>query len=111
VGYSARLVYAVIATGGKQLRVETGARVDVERLAGAEGDEVSLTPVLVVDGDTLLATPDDLTGARVAGRIVGEVKGPKIRGFTYKNKTRNRRRFGHRQRYTTVEITEIATGK
>ena len=104
-------MYAVIATGGKQLRVEEGERVEVERLAGDEGDEVSLRPVLVVDDDNVLATPDDLAAASVAGRIVGATKGPKIRGFTYQAKARRRRRYGHRQQYTTVEITSIATGK
>ena len=104
-------MYAVIATGGKQLRVEEGERVDVELLSGGDGDEVTLRPVLVVDGDTMLATPDDLAAASVAGRIVGETKGPKIKGFTYQAKARRRRRYGHRQRYTTVEITSIATGK
>ena len=104
-------MYAVIATGGKQLRVEQGARVAVERLAGAEGDEVSLRPVLVVDGDDLLATAEQLGGASVTARIVGEEKGPKIRGLTYSPKARTRRRWGHRQHYTTIEITSIATGK
>ena len=48
------------------------------------------------------------SGASVTARILGETKGPKIRGFTYKNKTNNRRRWGHRQRYATIEITGIS---
>ena len=75
-----------------------------------EGAEVSFTPVMLVDGDTVLATPAQLAGASVKGRVLGEVKGPKIDGFTYKNKTNQRRRYGHRQRYTSVEITSIAKG-
>ena len=71
--------------------------------------EYTFTPVLVVDDGTVLATPDELDGASVLGRVVGETKGPKIDGFTYKNATNNRRRWGHRQRYSTVEITRIAT--
>lgn len=102
-------MYAVIATGGKQRRVETGQRLDVELLAAQTGEEVAFTPVLVVDDGVVLATPDELTGASVTGRVVGETKGPKIEGFTYKNATTNRRRWGHRQRYSTVEITAIAT--
>ena len=102
-------MYAVIATGGKQRRVETGQRLDVELLAAQTGEEVAFTPVLVVDDGVVLATPDELTGASVTGRVVGETKGPKIEGFTYKNATTNRRRWGHRQRYSTIEITEIAT--
>ena len=83
--------------------------LDVELLAAQTGEEVAFTPVLVVDDGAVLATPDELAGASVTGRVVGETKGPKIEGFTYKNATTNRRRWGHRQRYSTVEITAIAT--
>ncbi len=103
-------MYAVIKSGGKQTRVAEGERVNVERLGAAVGDDVTLAPVLVVDGDTVLSTPDELSGASVAARVVGEAKGPKITGFTYKNKTRSRRRWGHRQKYDTIEITGIAAG-
>jgi len=101
-------VYAVIKTGGKQERVEEGQTLAVERLAASAGDEVSFEPVLLVDGETVLATRDDLGGARVSARVVGEARGPKIRGFTYKPKTRGRRSWGHRQHYTTIEITGIS---
>ncbi len=101
-------MYAVIQTGGKQYKVEEGQRLDVERLGDA--DEVSLTPVLVVDGDSVLATPAQLSGASVTARVVGEAKGPKITGFTYKNKSNERRRWGHRQHYSKIEITGISAG-
>jgi large subunit ribosomal protein L21 len=103
-------MYAVIRAGGTQERVEQGQTVAVDLLAAAVGDEVSLAPVLVVDGDTVLAGPADLAGASVSARVVGEAKGPKIRGFKYKNKSRARTRWGHRQKYTTVEITGISRG-
>jgi large subunit ribosomal protein L21 len=103
-------MYAVIKTGGKQERVEAGQVLHVELLGAGVGDQVELTPVLLVDGDTVLATPDELSGARVTARIVGEAKGPKITGFTYKNKTNQRRRWGHRQRYDAIEITDITRG-
>ncbi|MEJ7764660.1 MAG: 50S ribosomal protein L21 [Acidimicrobiales bacterium] len=101
-------MYAVIATGGKQHRVEEGARLAVELLGGDEGDDVSFAPILLVDGATMLATPAELDGASVGARIVGGERGPKIRGLTYTPKARTRRRWGHRQSYTTIEITEIA---
>src|SRR5688572_24096705 len=104
-------MYAVIQAGGKQYRVAEGERVDVEKLGSDAGAELTLKPILVVDGDTVLATPSDLTGASVAARVVGETKGPKIIGFTYKSKSRSRRRWGHRQHYDTIEITGISTGK
>jgi large subunit ribosomal protein L21 len=103
-------MYAVIKTGGKQEKVAEGQRLNVELLGGDEGAEVTFTPVLLVDGDTVVAKADDLTGASVSARIVGLTKGPKIRGFTYKNKSRSRRRWGHRQKYTTIEITGITRG-
>jgi large subunit ribosomal protein L21 len=104
-------VYAVIKTGGKQYRVQEGERLEVERVAPeGDGDTVSFVPVLLVDGETVIAGASDLAGASVAAKVVGEAAGPKIRGFTYKNKTNQRRRWGHRQHYTTIEITGISKG-
>ncbi len=103
-------MYAVINTGGKQEKVEAGQILNVEKLGKAVGDELTLTPVLLVDGDTVLATPAQLAGATVTVKVVGEAKGPKITGFTYKNKTNQRKRWGHRQHYDAVEITGISKG-
>ena len=103
-------MYAVIKTGGKQEKVTEGQRLDVELLGQDIDTEVSFTPILLVDGDTIVATPGDLAGATVSARIVGLTKGPKIRGFTYKNKTNQRKRWGHRQKYATIEITGISAG-
>jgi large subunit ribosomal protein L21 len=103
-------VYAVIRTGGKQSKVAEGQRLDVE-LTGAEvGSALDFTPVLLVDGQTVVSAPADLAGATVAARVVGTAKGPKIRGFTYKNKSNQRRHWGHRQHYSTIEITGISRG-
>jgi large subunit ribosomal protein L21 len=101
-------MYAVIKSGGKQYRVEEGEQLAVE-LLGVAG-EVELAPVLVVDGDRVLATPKELEAARVSARVVDESRGPKVTGFTYKPKTNNRRRWGHRQRYSLIEITGISAG-
>ena len=102
-------MYAVVKSGGKQYRVEQGQRLRVERL-GAPESEVELRPVMLVDGDTVLATPEQLKGATVSARVVEEVRGPKINAFTYKNKSNNRRRWGHRQTYSAIEITRISRG-
>jgi large subunit ribosomal protein L21 len=104
-------MYAVISAGGRQERVEEGQRVEVDLLSAADGDEVSLPAVLVVDGDTVLATPDQLAKATVTATVVGLAKGPKVNGFTYKRRTNQRRRYGHRQKYTVVEIKTISTGR
>lgn len=100
-------MYAVIASGGKQEKVAEGQQVRVELLDADDGSDVSLTPVMIVDGSTVFATPAELASASVTGRVVGRVKGPKIDGFTYKRRTNNRRRYGHRQQYHLVEITSI----
>ncbi|HEX5587864.1 MAG TPA: 50S ribosomal protein L21 [Acidimicrobiia bacterium] len=104
-------MYAVIHTGGKQYRVEPGERLEVERLAGDEGSELELTPVLVVDGDSVLATRSQLSGAKVKAKLVGAARGPKIDGFTYKPKSNNRRHYGHRQDLSVIEITGITKGR
>ena len=104
-------MYAVIRTGGKQERVVEGQRLRVELLGEPVGAEVSLRPLLVVeDGGSVRAKPGDLAGASVTAQVVGEELGPKINAMTYKSKTNQRRRWGHRQRYTTVEITSIVPG-
>jgi large subunit ribosomal protein L21 len=102
-------MYAVVKSGGKQYRVEEGQRLRVERVGEPES-EVQLAPIMLVDGDTVLATPDQLAGATVSARVIDEVKGPKINAFTYKNKSNNRRRWGHRQTYSSIEITGISKG-
>src|SRR3954469_10208714 len=103
-------MYAVIKTGGKQERVTAGPRPAGARLGVAAGEDVSLVPVLLVDGSTVLSTPSELAGAAVTARVVGEETGPKITGFKYKNKSRSRKRWGHRQHYDTIEITGISAG-
>ena len=103
-------MYAVISTGGKQAKVSEGQRLDVELLGAEVGADLAFTPVLVVDGATVVAEASELAGASVAARVVGEAKGPKVRGFTYKNKSNQRKRWGHRQHYTTIEITGITKG-
>ena len=102
-------MYAVVKSGGKQYRVEEGQRLRVE-LVGEPESEVQLAPVMLVDGDTVLATPDQLAGVTVSARVIDEVKGPKINAFTYKNKSNNRKRWGHRQHYSVIEITGISAG-
>ncbi|HVX19351.1 MAG TPA: 50S ribosomal protein L21 [Acidimicrobiales bacterium] len=101
-------MYAVIKTGGKQYRVTEGEQLAVERL-GDDVDEVTFTPLLVVDGEAVVSG-EALSAAKVTARVVGDAKGPKITGFTYKNKTNQRTRWGHRQKLHTIEITGISKG-
>jgi large subunit ribosomal protein L21 len=97
-------VYAVVRSGGKQYRVEEGALLTVATLEGEPGKEVTFGDVLLLaDGDTV----KDAAGAKVTGEIVGHGKGEKIVVFRYKNKTRSRKRTGHRTKTTTIRITKI----
>jgi large subunit ribosomal protein L21 len=103
-------MYAVIRSGGKQQRVTEGQRLAVELLDAPVGREVDLEAVLVVDGDTVRATPEQPAGATVRARVLGEELGPKIRAGTYKSKSNQRRRWGHRQHLSTIEIVAISAG-
>jgi large subunit ribosomal protein L21 len=100
-------VYAVIATGGKQLRVEQGQEVRLELIDGAVGDSVALRPVLVVDDAGAVTAGADLEGRSVSATITSHEKDPRVRVFTYKNKSRQRKRRGHRQHRTMVRIEQI----
>ena len=100
-------MYAVIRIGTSQERVIEGQVVRVDLRSEAEGSSIVFEPVLLVDGDNVLAGPA-LKGATVTATLLGEVKGPKIRALTYKAKANQRKRWGHRQHYSTVEINKIS---
>jgi len=100
-------MYAVVRTGGKQMRVSPGEVVDIELVAGNPGDRLELSEVLLVGGDALKVGSPLVAGAKVIATIEGESKGPKIRGFKHKKRQRYRLNFGHRQHYTSVRIESI----
>jgi len=101
-------VYAVIQTGGKQYRVQQGDVIFVEKLDRQAGDTVSFDEVLLVakDGATTVGAPTVL-GAKVEGKVLSQVKGKKIVVYKYKSKKNERKKQGHRQPYTKVEITSV----
>jgi large subunit ribosomal protein L21 len=99
-------MYAVIRVGTSQERVTEGQLVRVDKRVEENGAVIEFEPVLLVDGDSVLAGPA-IKGAKVTATIVGEESGPKIRALTYKAKSIQRKRWGHRQWYTTVEINKI----
>ena len=102
--------YAVIRTGGKQYRVAEGQTLLVERLTGDEGATVELEPLLVGGGDGAVFDADGLGKAKVQAKIVGHERGPKLRVFKYKPKRGYKRRTGHRQELTRLEVTSIKAG-
>ena len=100
-------MYAIIRAGGKQSKVSAGDVIHVELLKGAV-DEVTFTPLLVVDDKgTAVTDRSKLEKMTVKAKVLGEVKGDKIDIFKYKNKSGYRRRQGHRQRYSQLEIVSI----
>ncbi len=102
--------YAVVKTGGKQYRVEQGQSLLVERLAVDEGSKVTLEPLLYVDGSTVVDGGDGLAKVKVEARVVGHERGPKLRIVKFKPKRGYKRRTGHRQELTRLEIGSIKQG-
>ena len=100
-------MYAVVRTGGKQVRVAPGDSLRVEKLAGEIGDTIELDEVLLVGGDELKVGQPLVAGAKVVGTITEQGRGDKIRVFKLKRRKGYRRRQGHRQLYTEVRVDKI----
>jgi large subunit ribosomal protein L21 len=101
-------VYAVVRSGTRSYRVEEGGTITVDRRVGDAGETVILDQVLLfADGVRVRAGTPFVTDAIVTAQIVGHGRGPKIRVFKYKNKTRSRKTRGHRTDETTLRITKI----
>jgi large subunit ribosomal protein L21 len=100
-------MYAIVKTGGKQYRVEQGQSLLVERLPVEDGGSVALDPLLYVDGSTVVDGGDELGRVSVQARVVGHERGPKLRIVKFKPKRGYKRRTGHRQELTRIEVTQI----
>jgi large subunit ribosomal protein L21 len=100
-------MYAIVKTGGKQYRVERGQRLLVERLAAAEGAEVTLEPMLYRSEEAVFDR-EGLAGVQVTAKVIAHVRGEKLRVFKFRPKRGYKRRTGHRQELTQIEVTEIA---
>jgi large subunit ribosomal protein L21 len=103
-------MYAIVKTGGKQYRVERGQRLLVERLAAKEGADVALEPILY-RSDEPVFDKAGLQSVKVTAKVVAHVRGEKLRVFKFKPKRGYKRRTGHRQDLTQIEVTEITQGK
>ena len=101
-------MYAVVRTGGKQLRVEPGAAIRVEKLDGSVGDSIELSEVLLVGGgeQAKIGTPL-IEGAKVVGTITAQARGKKLIIFKMKRRKGYRRKSGHRQSYTEIRVDKI----
>ena len=103
-------MYAIVKTGGKQYRVERGQRLLVERLPADEGASVALEPILY-RSDEAVFDKAGLESVQVTAKVLAHVRGEKLRVFKFKPKRGYKRRTGHRQELTQIEVTEIAHGK
>lgn len=101
-------MFAIIESGGKQYKVEKGATVEVEKLDGQDGTTITIDKVVLISNNSSLkiGTPY-VVGAAVTANVVGQVKGEKLRIYKMKAKEHYQRTTGHRQKYTTIEITDI----
>ena len=101
-------MYAIIETGGKQYQVQPSQILQVERLGAEPGQEVSLGRVLALShANVLTIGKPEVEGAQVLGRVVGEIRGKKLIVYKFKRRKNYRKKNGHRQNYTTVQIEKI----
>ena len=101
------VMYAIIETGGKQYKVEQGDVIYIEKLNNEAGSTVEFDKVLAVGGDSMTVGNPIVSGAKVSGTILAQGKSKKIVVFKYKAKKNERKKQGHRQLYTKVQIDEI----
>jgi large subunit ribosomal protein L21 len=100
-------MYAVVKTGGKQVRVQPGDLVDLDLIDGEPGQRVELVEVLMIGGESITFGRPLVAGARVVATIQGDTTGPKLRIFKFKRRKRYRNTKGHRQHFTRVKIDSI----
>ena len=102
-------MFAVIETGGKQYRVESGARLAIEKLDAEVGSEVNFERVLMIaNGETVQIGTPLIEGAKVTATVVEQGRQKKIRVIKFKRRKSYLRRLGHRQKFTSVQITDIS---
>ena len=101
------MVFAVVRAGGRQEKVEVGSIVVLDRIKADADGNVSLVPVLLVDGDKITSGAKDLAKVKVTAEVLNDLRGPKIVIQKFKNKTGYKKRQGHRQDLTRVKITGI----
>ena len=102
-------MYAIVKTGGKQYRVERGQHLLVERLPEKEGASVALEPIMYRSEETVFDA-EGLKKVKVSAKIVAHERGEKLRVFKFKPKRGYKRRTGHRQELTRIEVTDISMG-
>ena len=100
-------MYAIVRVGGKQYRVESGGSLVVDRMSEDEGATVTLEPLMLADGDDTVFEGEGLEKIKIEATVAGHLRGKKIRVVKFKPKRGYKRRTGHRQELTRIEITSI----
>ena len=100
-------MYAIVRSGGRQHKVAVGDVLEIDLVGEDVGNSISLTPLMLVDGDDIVTSADALGRATVTAEVLGQTKGQKILVVKYKNKTGYKKRQGHRQKYTQIKVTGI----
>jgi large subunit ribosomal protein L21 len=100
------VIYAIVRAGGRQEKVEVGTIVTMNRIKASSGS-IELSAVLLVDGDNVTYDSQSLAKVKVVAEVLDQLRGPKIHIQKYKNKTGYKKRQGHRQDLTRVQVTEI----
>ena len=103
-----KVVYAVVRAGGRQEKVEVGTIVTMDRIKADKDGNVELAAVLLVDGDKITSDGASLAKIKVSAEVLNNLRGPKIVIQKFKNKTGYKKRQGHRQELTRVQVTGIA---
>ena len=102
------MVYAIVRAGGRQEKVSVGDLVTLDRVDAEAGSTIELPAVMLVDGDKVTTSADELSGVKVSAEVQGDLRGKKIVIHKYKNKTGYHKRQGHRSELTRVKVTAIA---
>ena len=101
------MVFAVVRAGGRQEKVSVGTIVTLDRIQGDADGKIELQALLLVDGDKVTTDAKALAKVKVVAEVLNDLRGPKIIIQKYKNKTGYKKRQGHRQDLTRVQVTEI----
>ena len=101
-------MYAIIKTCGRQYRVSEGDIVSMDLLEAEDGSTVTFSDVLMVGGDAVRLGTPMVSGAKVEAKVLGQFKGKKVEGMYFRRRKDCKKRIGHRQQYTRVQITRVA---
>lgn len=100
-------MFAIIRSGGKQYKVEKNDKIEVAKMDAKEGDQINIDDVMFVGGEKDSKFGDALKGAKIVAKVLRHTRGDKITVFKKKRRQNYRRKAGHRQDYTLIQITDI----